>query len=104
MGAQIVALSFFWRLTMSTVKETKDLISLAFALAKVIKPELKDGWQLSDLQAIAQGVLSEEFVAEVKAAIEGADKIPEETADVGLFEGIELARFVLGKIKELQAV
>lgn len=88
---------------MSSVKEIKELVAVAFALAKVIKPELKDGWQLSDLQAIAQGVLSEGFVAELKAAIEGAEKIPGEAEAVGLFEGIELARFVLGKIKELQA-
>lgn len=88
---------------MSEIKELKEAISVGFALAKIIAPQLKDGWQLSDLHAIAQGMLTEEFVSELKLGIEGADKINDEAKNIGLFSGIELSRFVLSKVTELQA-
>lgn len=83
------------------IKETKEAVVLGFALAKLLKGHLADGFQPSDVLKIVEGALSPEFVAQIKLAVEGIGQVPAEAADVDLFEALELARFVLAEIKKL---
>jgi hypothetical protein len=83
------------------IKETKEALALGFAIAGIIKNDLKDGFQVSDLLDVLEKLTSEENVSILKTALEGANQIPVEIQAVGLFEGIELGRFVLGEVKKL---
>ncbi len=86
---------------MTGIKETKEALAFGFAVAAIIKGKLQDGFQASDLAAVLENLTSEENVILLKNAIEGANQIPAETASIGLFEGIELSRFVLAEVKKL---
>ena len=83
------------------IKETKEVVVLAFALAKLLKGHLADGFQPADVLKIVESALTPEFVAGVKVAVEGLNEVPAEASDVDLFEALELARFVLAEIKKL---
>lgn len=88
------------------IKETKELVLAAFAIAGVIIKPLKDGFQAGkDLEAIASGLLEDkELIEKVKVAVEDANKAVAELQDVGIFEGLEFARLLLSEGKKLGAV
>jgi len=86
---------------MSNVKELKEALALGFTVAGIVKTHLKDGFQVADVLSVLEGLTSEANVALIKAAVEGAQAIPAEAQDIGIFEGLELARFVLAEVKKL---
>jgi len=86
---------------MAGLKETKEMMVMGFALAAMLKGELKDGFQVADLMAILEKGLTPEFMAMVKMAVEGMGEIPAEAKDLDLFEGLELVKFCIGEIKKL---
>jgi len=85
------------------IKETKEALVLGFAIAGLLKGQLADGFQPADVLKIVEGALTEEFVAKVKAAIEGIGEVGAEAADIDLFEGLELAKFAIAELKKLAA-
>lgn len=87
------------------IKETKEIAIAAFKVATVIVLALKDGFQLGkDVEAIMSGLIEDpECVAALKAAYEDAAKASAEVGDVGLFEGLELAKLFLAEGKALAA-
>lgn len=88
------------------IKETRELVLAAFAVAVVIIKPLKDGFQAGkDVQAILAGLLEDPGLSvAVKTAIEGANHVPAELNDIGLFEGLEFAKLLLAEGKKLAAV
>lgn len=87
---------------MSNIKELKEAVAFAFGVARIIKGRLADGYQTEDLLAIVEDLTSEENIAALKLALEGASEIPAEAGSIDLFEGIELARFAIEQIKTLK--
>jgi hypothetical protein len=85
------------------IKETKEAIVLGFAVAKLFKGHLADGFQPSDVLKIVEDALTPEFVAQVKLAVEGMEQIGAEVKDADLFEGLELAKLVISEAKKLAA-
>ena len=83
------------------IKELKEALVYGFAVAGAIIAEGKDGFQPADLGKVIDKLLSDAYVVQLKAAIEGAASIPGEVAEVDLWEGIELGRFVLAEVKKL---
>lgn len=61
------------------IKETKEAVGGALALAGIIASHLKDGAQWSDVASIVGQALSDE---DIKAALENAGKIPSEVGDL----------------------
>ena len=89
---------------MSSFKETKEVIHVAFAIAAVLVPVIKAQKALGQkLEDSAAGLLSDEVVAALKLAVEGADQLDEEIEGAGLFDGIGLAQFALSELKALKA-
>lgn len=85
------------------IKETKEAIALGFAIAKLLNGHLADGFQSSNVLKVIEGALTPEFVAQVKAGVEGSGQINAELKDLDLFEGMELAKFVIAEAKKLAA-
>lgn len=85
---------------MSGIKETKEVLVLGFAIAKLLKGHLADGFQPADVLKIVEGALTPEFIAQVKLAVEGLGEVPAEAKDVDLFEGLELAKFIISEVKK----
>lgn len=87
------------------IKETKEIAIAAFKVAGVLVLALKDGFQAGkDIEAILTGVVEDpECVAALKAAYEDAAKAADEVQDVGLFEGLDLAKLFLAEGKALAA-
>lgn len=86
-----------------SLKETKEAIAYGFLVAKVIKPELKDGFQPKDLVAVLEGLLKPENIQKLQDALSGMEAIPAEAGGVGLFDGLDLAKFLLDQGKALAA-
>jgi len=86
---------------MSSVNELKEAIAFGFGVAKIIKGRLADGYQKEDLLGIVEDLTSDENLEALKLALDGASEIPAEAKEIGLFEGIELARFTIAQIKTL---
>lgn len=85
------------------IKETKEVIDLvvgvvALETAKAVK---KDGFQYKDLTEFLK---SPELEAKVTAAIEGIEQVPHEMGDLGIVDGVALARYVYGKVDEVMDV
>jgi len=83
------------------IKELKEALVYGFAVAGAILAEGKDGFQPADLGKVIDKLLSDDSIAQLKAAIEGASAIQAEIQGVDLWEGIELGRFVLAEVKKL---
>ena len=85
------------------IKELKEALVYGFAVAGAILAEGKDGFQPADLSKVVDKLLSDAYIAQLKAALEGASAIQAEVQGVDLWEGIELGRFVLAEVKKLAA-
>jgi hypothetical protein len=85
------------------IKETKEALVLGFAIAGLLKSHLVDGFQPADVLKIVEGALTPEFVAQVKAGVEGLNEVSAEAGDIDLFEGLELAKFAIAELKKLAA-
>lgn len=86
---------------MSNVKEIKEALALAFSIARIVKGRLADGYQTEDLLAILEDLTTDESLATLKDALDGAANIPAEAGAVGLFETIELVKYAVDQIKTL---
>ena len=87
------------------IKETKEIAIAAFKVAGVIVLALKDGFQAGkDIEAIMSGLIEDpECVSALKAAYQDGEKAAAEVQDVGLFEGLDLAKLFLAEGKALAA-
>lgn len=75
---------------MAGIKNIEEVAALVEIIAvEVCKAAVKDGFQVKDLVAFLQ---APEFDAKLQAAIDGLDQIPDEGSDIGLIEGITLAK------------
>jgi hypothetical protein len=80
---------------MAGIKNIQEIAALVEIIAvEVCKASVKEGFQVKDLVAFLQ---APDFDTKLQAAIDGLDQVPDEAADVGLIEGITLA-------KELQRI
>ncbi len=86
---------------MAGIKETKEALVLGFAMAQLLKGHLVDGFQPADVLKLVEGALTAEFMAQVKAGVEGIGQVGAEAGDIDLFEGLELAKFAINEIKKL---
>lgn len=85
------------------IKESKEALAFGFTVAAIIKGKLKDGFQTEDVSAILEALISDESVAELKLAVEGAGQIGAETENIDFMEGFELSRFALTGVKKVLA-
>lgn len=75
-----------------SIKETKEAILGVVALGAFVALRAKDGLQLDDAVALVGKLTSDpEFMAKLKSAIDGIDKVPAEVKDLQFAEIIELA-------------
>lgn len=84
------------------IKETKEVIKLAFVLAGVIAGEMHDGFQFVDLLSVfnkMQGDGARKAI--VDAALENISLVPDEVNDVTFAEGLELAVFAAQEVPAL---
>lgn len=88
---------------MAGVKETKEVLALAFAVAGILKSELKDGFQAADVLEALSKLSSDQNVALINQAVAGIQAVPQEAADIDFLEAFELGRFVLAEVKKLVA-
>jgi hypothetical protein len=77
------------------IKDTLDFVNLGFAIAKALKYQLGDGFQLTDLASVA---LTSEFQKALMEAVSGASNVPAEVQDLTVPEAIALIRFVTDKV------
>jgi hypothetical protein len=77
---------------MAGIKNIQEIAALVEIIAvEVCKASVKEGFQVKDLVAFLQ---APDFDTKLQAAIDGLDQVPDEAADVGLIEGITLAKDV----------
>lgn len=77
---------------MAGIKNIQEVGALVELIAvEVCKAAVKEGFQVKDLVAFLQ---APDFDAKLQAAIDGLDQLPDEASDVGLIEGITLAKDV----------
>lgn len=90
---------------MPGIKETKEVLVVGFAVAKILAEQVKDGVQGKDALALLQTLLTDTaFQAKVQNAIVGIQNVPAEMKDISIFEGLELGQFALGQVKEIGAI
>jgi len=74
------------------IKETKEVVKAASAIAVFLVARLKDGVGVDDAMAVVSKVTADaEFKALMEAAIKDIKLVPAEVKDLELAEGIELA-------------
>lgn len=74
------------------IKETKEALIGAVALAVVVIKLSKDGLAMDDLSAlVAKFVSDPEFRAKLEEGAKGIEKVPAEIKDISFAEGLELA-------------
>lgn len=83
------------------IKETKEALAFVVTLVEIVAPELKDGFQGKDLEAIVSKLALPENIAKLEAAVQGANLIGVEAQDIGVGEGFELLALLLGALKKL---
>ncbi|HYX36842.1 MAG TPA: hypothetical protein VE954_27355 [Oligoflexus sp.] len=74
-----------------------EFLELGFVIAKVLKRELRDGFQISDLATIA---LTPEVQAKVAEAFSGISNVASEWQDVSTSEGLTLIRFITDRVED----
>ncbi|WP_141735916.1 hypothetical protein [Oligoflexus tunisiensis] len=79
------------------IKDTLDFVNLGLAIAKALKRQLGDGFQLSDLASLA---LTSDFQKTFLEAVSGAGNVPAEVQDLSGSEAIALIRFVTDKVAD----
>lgn len=87
------------------VKETKEAVEGVGELIAFLMGILKDGFQPgADIQAvIAQVSTHPEFVTKIKAAYEGANKIPDEVKAITVPEVLDVATSVWAQVEKILA-
>ncbi len=80
------------------IKEIKDVINLANALALILIRRLKDGVGMDDVAFLLKLAEDKEFKALLSEALKDFKLIPEEFEDVSLNEGMELAMIIIMSI------
>lgn len=84
------------------IKESKELISGAFEITKVVAVELRDGFQVQDIIDAFIAVKADPVrEAKVLAALKDINLVKGELSDIDLGEGIELG---LHAAKEVPAL
>lgn len=86
---------------MAGIQQTKEVLTLAFAITTILKTELKDGFQAADVLKALEKLASEENVKVINEAIAGIQSVPAEAADIDFLEAFELGRYVLAEVKKL---
>lgn len=87
---------------MASVKNTKEAITLSKVItSSILERILKDGYQWDDLTYFLQ---TPEFQKAIGPAVEDADEILVEGADLNFFEGIELAKHIYSCVDEILEV
>ena len=77
---------------MAGIKNIEEVAALVeLVLVEVCKSVSKDGFDVKDLVAFLS---APDFDEKLQAAIDGLDQIPDEGADVGMMEGLSLAKTV----------
>jgi hypothetical protein len=77
---------------MQGIKETKEALLALVLLGAFVAERAKDGLDLSDAVAVAQKLAGDpEFMAKVKAGIDGIGAVPAEIKDLTFAEILELA-------------
>ena len=84
------------------VKETKEAILALVILGKFVADKAKDGLDFSDVMALGQKLMDEEFKAKVMAGVHGMELITAEIQDLKMAELFELAQFIPEVLAEIQ--
>ena len=75
---------------MAGIKNIQEVGALVELIAvEICRAVAKDGFDVKDLVAFLQ---APDFDSKLKAALDGMEEIPDEGSDVGLLEGIQLAK------------
>jgi hypothetical protein len=85
------------------IKETKEAIVALLAIGVFVAKRAKGGLDLSDLAALLEKLKDDEFLAVVKAGVEGIEHVDDEIKDLDLSEGLELAGFAVPKLLDAVA-
>lgn len=90
------------------VKESKELLTGAFAITELLIERFSDGVGVDDAVAIFDKLQNdEEFKAKISEAYEGYEKLGDEIKDIDIEEGFELVAhvmpLVLGLINNIKA-
>lgn len=81
------------------IKETQEMLDLMHELAIFMIKRLRDGVDMGDAMAVLDLFLKDEdFRMKLKAAIEGASKIPSEMMDLDVNESMALAMGMISKV------
>lgn len=81
------------------VKETKELLTGIFVIAKVLGAELKDGFQIADLVAAFNAIQADPIKkAQLEAALKEVKMVPDEVKEISLSESLELVVHVIGEL------
>lgn len=80
------------------IKETKEACEALIKLGTFVAIRAKGGLDMADMTALLEKLKDEEFMAVVKAGVEGIDKVDDEVKDMNMAEGLELAGFVVPKL------
>lgn len=83
------------------MKETKEAVIGFLALAKELAVVFKDGVQVADAAVIFAKLQDEAFMAKLKAAYEGVEKVQTEVKEASAAEVIEILAAALPEIKAL---
>lgn len=90
-------------MTVSKVKETKELLLALVALGAFVKERVQDGVDMGDAMALGQAlVLPGQLKTLVEAGYRDVEKVGEELGSMGLTEYIELAALLPEMLKLLQ--
>lgn len=83
------------------IKETKEMLALVKVIVtETCKAVKAEGFQAQDLVAFLQ---SPEFEPKLQEAVEGVEQIPAEIDDVGILEGVSLAKELAGIVTAAMA-
>lgn len=89
---------------MAGIKESKEALSGAFALAICVIEVAKDGLQFSDALALFNKIQSDPALKqELDDALSGLKHVPGEMSDLDGAEGIELGIHVMSEVPALLA-
>lgn len=80
-------------------KETKELLYLVKCITlPIVREAKKDGFQATDILAF---VKSPEFEAAVMPAVDGAELIDDEFAEIDVLDGLSLGKYVYGLVMDI---
>lgn len=84
------------------INETKELLEALMELSLILIDVFKDGVQIKDSVELFQKISSDPVLkAQLKAAYEGYQKIPDEIKDLDAVEGVSLSTCLLSYIPKI---